>query len=403
MLSNQKANNATESLTASSAFAFVFTLGIVNLFADMTYEGGGSIHGPFLGALGASAAAIGFVAGAGEFLGYAVRLPAGYVSDKTGRVWSLAFIGYAINLFAIPALALAGSWPAAAVLMIAERVGRGLRKPTVESMLSHTTGHLGKAWVYALNNALDEIGAMLGPLVVALVLFVRGKDSYRTAYATLLVSTLLALVALTIARRAFPHPSQLEFGRSRAATTQGFTKSYWLHMVAAAFFAAGLTSFELISYHLSSKGIVSTYAIPVLMTLASGFGILASLVFGKMFDRIGLRVVLIAVSCSALFAPLVFLGRLPLVIVGMLLWGVGFATQDTLLKAVVAGLMPTGRRSLAFGLFYTGYGVGWLIGSTTTGLLYNYSIPAVIAFSVATQLLALPLFILAERSGRPSR
>src|SRR4051812_15214310 len=120
-----------------SAFAFVLTMGIVNLFADVTYEGGGSIDGPFLGSLGASAAAIGMIAAVGEFLGYALRLVAGYVSDKTGRVWLLTFIGYALNLVAVPALALASSWPIAAALVIAERVGRAIRKPTVESMLSY--------------------------------------------------------------------------------------------------------------------------------------------------------------------------------------------------------------------------------------------------------------------------
>ena len=141
-----------------SAFAFVFTMGVVNLFADVTYEGGGSVSGPFLGSLGAGAAVIGIVAGVGEFLGYALRLGAGYVADKSRRVWLLTFIGYVVNLAAVPALALASSWPMAAAFVIAERVGRAIRKPTVEAMLSYTTGELGKGWVYALNTALDEVG-----------------------------------------------------------------------------------------------------------------------------------------------------------------------------------------------------------------------------------------------------
>src|SRR6266571_3836981 len=157
--------------SGSAAFTFVLTMGIVNLFADMTYEGGGSINGPFLGMLGAGAATVSIIAGIGEFLGYAIRLPAGYISDKTGKVWLLTFIGYSINLFAVPALALAGNWQIAAALVIAERVGRAIRKPTVESMLSYTTGSLGRGWVYAVNTALDETGAMVGPLLVALVLF----------------------------------------------------------------------------------------------------------------------------------------------------------------------------------------------------------------------------------------
>src|SRR5881398_185587 len=156
-------------MAASPAFTFVLTMGVVNLFGDITYEGGASINGQYLGALGASAAAIGIIAGAGEFLGYSLRSVAGYVADRTGRYWTVTFVGYVINLLAVPAMALAGNWYVAAALVIAERVGRALRKPTVEAMLSYTTSKHGKGWVYAVNTALDETGATLGPLLIALV------------------------------------------------------------------------------------------------------------------------------------------------------------------------------------------------------------------------------------------
>src|SRR5262245_18997668 len=136
--------------SASAAFWFVFMLGIVNLFADMTYEGGASINGPFLRTLGASAAAISIIAGLGEFLGYSLRLVAGYVADRTGKYWLITFVGYGINLLAVPAMALADHWLAAAVLVLAERTGRAIRKPTVEAMLSYTTSRYGRGWVYAL-------------------------------------------------------------------------------------------------------------------------------------------------------------------------------------------------------------------------------------------------------------
>src|SRR5262249_32036415 len=240
-------------------------MGIVNLFADMTYEGGASINGPFLGSLGAGAAGISIIAGVGEFLGYSLRAVAGYVSDRTGKHWLVTFIGYGINLLAVPALALAGNWPVAAGLILAERVGRAIRKPTVESMLSYTTGSLGRGWVYAINNALDETGAAVGPLLIALVLFLRG--SYRTGYTGLLISALLALAALTVARVVFPLPSHLETGRT--APAKGFTKSYRLYMLAGGLFAAGLMSFELISYHLLTRGIVSQYWIPIFLALST--------------------------------------------------------------------------------------------------------------------------------------
>src|SRR5262245_29390149 len=377
---------------ASLAFRFVLTMGIVNLFADMTYEGGASINGPFLGSLGAGAAGISIIAGVGEFLGYSLRAVAGYISDKTGKYWLVTFIGYAINLLAVPAMALAGGWPVAAGLVLAERVGRAIRKPTVESMLSYTTGSLGRGWVYAVNSALDETGATIGPLLIALVLFLKGD--YRTGYATLLISALLALAALTVARILFPLPSRLE--TRPTARAQGFTRSYWLYMVAGACFAAGLMSFELISYHLSSKGVVTRYWIPLFLALSTGMGVLASLILGRLFDRIGTPVVLAGVFLSSLFAPFVFLGGFVVALAGMMLWGIGYATQDTLLKALIAGVLPEGKRNLAFGLFYLGYGGGWLVGSVTAGLLYERSRFLLIAFSVAAQLASLPLFLKAS-------
>jgi predicted MFS family arabinose efflux permease len=377
----------------SPAFAFVFTMGIVNLFADTTYEGGASINGPFMGTLGASAAAVSIIAGLGEFLGYALRSVAGYVSDRTGKYWLATFVGYVINLLAVPALALAGSWPAAAALVLAERIGRAIRKPTVETMLSYTTGELGKGWVYGLNTALDETGATIGPLLMALVL--ARKGSYQTGYALLLVPAVLALGSLTSARLVFPMPSRLEHGET--AKAKRFTRAYWVYMLAAASFAAGLMSFELISYHLSSSGIVTGQWIPLFLAFSTGCGVVANLILGKLYDRIGLPVVIVAVFVAALFSPLIFLGNFWAALAGMLLWGVGYATQDTLFKAIVAGLLPKGRRSLAFGLFYAGYGVGWLVGSIAAGLLYERSRLALVVFSVAIQLASLPLFVLASR------
>jgi len=293
-------------------------------------------------------------------------------------------------------MALANDWRVAAAFILLERIGRAIRKPTVEAMLSYTTAELGKGRVYAINTAMDEIGATVGPLVVAAVLFLGG--SYRTCFVLLLISSLLALAALTVARVNFPLPSSLEEG----STAQGerFTQSYWLYMLAGACFAAGLLSYELIAYHLAETGLVEGSWIPVLLAFATGCGVIASLVLGRLYDRIGLPVVLIAVVLSALFTPLVLQGTLLAALVAMPLWGIGYATQDTLLKAIVAGALPKGKRSLAFGLFYAGYGVGWLLGSIAAGLFYEYSHAGLIAFAITAQLASLPIFILAQRQGK---
>ena len=371
-------------------------MGVVNLFADMTYEGGASINGQFLGSLGASAAAVGIVAGVGEFLGYSLRSVSGYVADRTGRYWPVTFVGYTINLLAVPAMAWAGSWQAAGALVLAERVGRAIRKPTVEAMLSYSTGKHGRGWVYAVNTALDETGATLGPLLMALALFSRAD--LRTAYALLLISTVLALASLVVARLTFPVPSQLEAGGPATAHTREFTRSYWLYMMAGACFAAGLTSFELVSYHLSSSGTVTGYWVPVFLALATAGAVVASLILGRAYDKVGIAAVVVAVVLAALASPFVFFGSFWLALAGLLLWGIGYATQDTLLKVLIASVLPEGRRNLAFGLFYLGYGGGWLVGSVTTGLLYDRSRVALVVFTIAAQLTSLPFFASAARA-----
>jgi len=379
---------------ASAAFAFVFTMGIVNLFGDTTYEGGAAINGQFLGSLGASAAAISIIAGAGEFLGYALRSVAGWTADKSGKYWPVTIVGFAINLFAVPAMALAGTWQVAALLILAERTGRAIRKPTVEAMLSYSTGALGTGWVYALNTALDETGATIGPLLIAFAMY--RHASYRTSYSWLLVSAVLAFIALIVARMIFSVPSQLEQGE-RTAKAKRFTPAFWIYMMGAACFGAGLMSFEFIAFHLASHRIASAYWIPVLLGIATGFGVLVNLVLGRLYDRNAIGTLVGAVFVSALFSPFVFLGGFAVALFGMLLWGIGYAVQDTLFKAVVADRLPEGRRNFAYGIFYTGYGVGWLIGSVAVGLLYDVSVIAVIAFSMIVQLAAIPIVLFAQR------
>jgi predicted MFS family arabinose efflux permease len=382
--------NARKGL-AKLAFRFVLVIGIVNLFADFTYEGARSVTGPFLGSLGASAAVIGFVAGFGELLGYGLRSVSGFVADKTHRYWLVAFVGYAVNMLAVPMLALAGNWPVAAALIIAERTGRAIRRPSVEAMISHAGKAIGHGWVFGLNEALDQGGATVGPLLVALVLYLKG--GYRSGFAVLLASALLCLGTLTVARVLYPRPHELEERSAQFLKTKGFTKAYWLYLAAGAFVAAGFADFSLAAFHFQKTATVSQNLIPVFYAIAMAVGALSALLFGRLLDKVGFPVLILAFFLSALFAPLVFLGGFRVALVGMALWGLGMGAQDSLLKAVLAGVVSAGRRSTAFGLFDTAFGVAWFLGSAALGFLYDRSIAALIILSVALQLISLPVFL----------
>jgi MFS family permease len=382
------------------ALYFALLVGIVNLFADFTYEGARSINGAFLASLGSSAAVVGLVAGLGELIGYGLRSLTGLLADKTRRYWTFAFIGYAINMLAVPALALAGSWPLAAGLMIAERTGRAIRKPAMETMLSHSGKILGQGWVFGLHEFLDQFGAALGPLVVAWVLFHKG--GYQAAYGILLVSALLCLILLALASHFFP-AQHFQKKETSVLPAQKFSRSYWLYVAAGAFAAAGFADFSLAAFHFQKTGEVALQWIPIFYAWAMICGGFSALLFGKLFDKFGAKILLLAFFLGSFSAPLIFLGQNWMIVVGLLLWGIGLGAQDSLLKAALVGLVPQNKIAAAFGVFDTGFGVAWFLGSAVLGILYAKSILWLVLFSVVFQLAALPWFSRALKTGQLGR
>lgn len=373
----------------ATAIKFVVLLGLVSLFADMTYEGARSVAGPYLALLGASGTIVGIVSGFGELIGYGLRLVSGYFSDRTHRYWTITLVGYAINLLAVPFLALAGRWEVAAALLIAERLGKGLRNPARDAMLSYATKETGRGWGFGLHEAMDQIGAMAGPVIVAVVM--AAQNNYPAAFAVLAIPAVLALSVLLTARWLYPRPQDLEPIAPQLKTT-GFPAVYWIYLAAVALVAAGYVDFPLIAYHFEKASSVPAPWIPLLYAVAMGVDALAALLFGRWFDRIGIRILMVVSLISAFFAPLVFLGGFTLALIGMALWGIGMGAQESVLRAAIAGMVSHERRGSAYGIFNTGYGIFWFLGSALMGILYDVSLPTLIAFSIAAQLASIPLF-----------
>jgi predicted MFS family arabinose efflux permease len=378
-----------------SALQFVLIIGIVNFFADFTYEGARGIVGPFLGSLGASAAIIGFVAGLGELMGYALRSVSGYFADRFHRHWVFAFLGYTVNMLAVPALALTGQWPPAATLVVAERIGRGIRKPTVGAMLSYAGKSIGVGWVFGLNEALDQAGATIGPLLMALILYLNG--GFRAGFAVLLIPALCCLGTLLIARLSHPRPHELEKSAEHTFATTKFARAYWMYFAAGALIAAGFADFALIGFHFQKADAVPRELIPLFYAVAMASGALSSIPLGRLFDRFGANVSLLAFFISAAAGPLVFLGTFTIALIGMIFWGIGMSAQGALLQAMLTHVIPAQKRSTAFGFFDTGFGVAWFLGSVVMGLLYDKSIVAVALFSMILQLAAIPIIFIANK------
>ena len=274
-------------------------------------------------------------------------------------------------------------------------MGKAIRNPARDAMLSHATHQMGHGWGFGLHEALDQIGAMLGPLIVALVLHLREGD-YRTGFAVLLIPAFLALSTLLMARFLYPRPHDLEIN-APSLQSKGLTRSYWLYILGVGFIGAGFADFPLIAYHFEKVSTVPKTWVPIFYSVAMGADALAALLFGRLFDRLGMLMIIIAAFLGIFFAPLVFLGGFSLALTGMILWGIGMGAQESIMKAFIAGIVSPGKRGTAFGIFNAFYGVFWFFGSLALGFLYDISIPLVILFSMGLQALSVPLFLIAGK------
>jgi MFS family permease len=395
------AQNATRKARSRVALRFVLLIGVLSFFADFTYEGSRSIIGPFLASLAASATIVGVVTGFGELAGYGLRLVSGRIADQTKLYWPITILGYAIQMTSVPALALAGNWPTAAALIILERIGKAIRNPPRDVMLSHAAKDVGGyGWAFGLHEALDQFGALVGPLIVAAILAQHG--SYRMAFAVLLVPAAINLGFVALARVLYPRPQDLEFAPDgQAGGGDGLPAIFWIYLAGAGLVAAGFADYPLIAFHFTRTGTVPSDWIAGFYAVAMAVSGTGSLLFGRLYDRFGFPVLVVLTLLSAAFAPLVFLGGFWLALAGAAVWGLGMGVHESIIPAAVAPMVPASRRASAFGLFTAGYGVAWFLGSAIIGILYDHApIAAVVAFCMVAELAAIPIFLRVSQAVR---
>ena len=385
--------------TKRRALKFVLLIGVVSFFADFTYEGARSITGPYLAILGASATLVGFIAGFGELLGYGLRLVSGRLSERTGEFWPITLFGYVVQMSAVPLLALAPNWRIAGLLIVVERIGKAIRNPPRDVMLSHAAKQIGYGWGFGLHEALDQFGALFGPLVVAAVLAARGN--YKTAFAILLVPAIVTLLLLVFARFSYPKPEDLEVSVSNVEAS-GLPPVFWIYLVGAGLVAAGFADFSLMAYHFEKASVIPNIWVPVFYSVAMGVSGIGSLLFGHLFDRVGIWILVPLTLIAAASAPLVFLGGFWVALIGSALWGLGMGVHESIIPAAVATMVPHQRRPSAYGIFTAGYGVSWFVGSVIIGRLYDVSVFALIVFSVLAQMVAIPIFVNVNKRLRTS-
>ena len=370
-----------------SAFRFIVALGFVSLFADMTYEGAHSVIGPLLKDLGASATQVGIIAGLGEMIAASLRYFSGRLADRTHAYWTITTLGYFLNLVVVPGLAFAGSWEAAALLVVAERTGKSLRGPARDVLLSEATEVVGHGSGFGLHTAMDQTGAVLGPLFVAAS--VARTHHFGPAFLWLALPAVGAFIALLFARwvrsnKGTPPPQP---------TRKQLPNVFWIYVGAAGLLALGFVDFPLLAFHFQKNSLTKPEVIPLLYAGAMGINGLTALIFGRLFDRFGIQIIVIGIVVSLLALPFGFLTGGMGVYISVACWATGLGAQDATLRSGISQVVSMNKRGTAFGAFNAAYGVLWFLGSVTMGVLYDFSLFALVVCGVAAQLAAAILFI----------
>ena len=404
----------------SQAMTFIVLFGIVSLFSDMTHEGASSIRGAYLALLGASAGAIGFASGLGELVGYSMRYVFGRLTDKTKQYWPMTIAGYVLDILAVPALALVGEhgWVAACGLLIVQRMGKAIKKPAKDTLMSFASSQEGTGKSFGLQELLDQIGAFLGPVLLYLVMLLRQQGNtfevYALCFAVLAIPGAITLVLLLVTKHKFPNPERFE-PEPKEYIPFRMKREFILYIAGISLFAFGFIDYSLVLMHVSRKftslsaglaetgSLVTEGTLPLLYAGAMLVDAVAALVFGYLYDKKGVKVLVVSTLLSAPFAILIFAGKsIPVVLAGIALWGVGMGAQESILKAAVTTMVPKNSRATGYGIFECSFGVFWFLGSWLLGSLYDVSIPTMIAVSVVAQLAAIPLYLASAKQQKRS-
>ena len=395
----------------SQAMLFIVLFGIVSLFSDMTHEGASSIRGAYLSLLGASAGMIGFVSGLGELIGYSMRYVFGKLTDKTKRYWPMVILGYALDIVAVPLFAFVGEhgWIAACFLLVIQRMGKAIKKPAKDTVMSFAASQAGAGKSFGIQEVLDQIGAFLGPVLLYLVMLFRQDGTTYTVYsicfAVLAIPGAITLILLLITRAKFPNPERFE-PEPREYVPFKLKKEFILYIAGISLFAFGFIDYSIVIMHVSrnftslasglaeTSTIINSGTLPLLYAGAMLVDAVAALAFGILYDKKGIRALVLSTVISAPFAILIFVGHsIPLLLVGIAMWGVGMGAQESILKAAVTGMVPKQSRATGYGIFECSFGIFWFLGSWLLGSLYDSNMTAMIVVSVTAQLVAIPLYI----------
>jgi len=388
-------------VSTGSAYVAIITMGIVSMLGDIIYEGGRGLSPEYLKFLGASAVLVGAVSGAGEFIGYALRLLSGALADKTRAYWVFIFLGYGL-IAAIPFLGLTQIFEVAILLLLLERLGKAFRSPSRDTVLSIVSKGIGSGKAFGIHEFLDQIGAIGGPALIAALMFYSGNN-YSTTFTLLFIPYAALILALFYSYKTVGKDIHPEATVS-AKASKWLNKSFYLYTASIGFNTIGLVPVALILYKASLiLQPTERWLIPIFYLVVQAIDAPIALISGLAFDRIGVKTLILPYVLSFLPALFISYGSLTEIVMACVAYGVVLGMQESIYRAAVSDLVPTEVRGTAYGIFNTILGVGFVVGGSVFGLFIDKQILPLfsLTYVAATQLLAV-LLLLESTKDQPS-
>ncbi|MFH7880446.1 MAG: MFS transporter [Candidatus Aenigmatarchaeota archaeon] len=379
----------------------IIMFGLVSLFGDLIYESAKSINGQYLLLLGASASIIGFFSGLTELLSNFLRFVFGFASDKTKKYWFFIIFGYFL-LISIPLLALAKTWQVAFIFILFERIGKAIRGPardTIVSFLTKKTKNIG--FSFGIIELLDQVGALIGPIILGFLFLVYSQNQiniYRFAYSILSLPFIILIFVLFLA---YSYSRNIKIEVSKNVKKERLTKIFWFYTLFSFFTFLGFINFAILGYHFKLNKIFPDYIIVFLYSLAMLSDALIAPFIGKIYDRVKkvykVNLLFIIPSLSILIPFFIFSESKFLIIIAILLYGFVIGTQETIMRAFIADVSPISKRGIAYGIYSFILGASLFIGSSLIGYLYEISLTYLTFFIVFSQTFSMTFLIIIRK------
>lgn len=384
------------------AFQLIILLGLVSLLGDIIYEGARGANGQYLNILGVNAAKVGFIVGLGELLGYLFRLFSGFFADKTKSYWFFTILGYGL-LISVPLISFVNVWQAVAFLIVLERIGKGIRSPARDTIVSHAAKKVGTGYGFGIAEFIDQIGAVLGPLIFSFVFLGFSNNQniikfYQRGYSLFFIPFVLLLLLLFFAYIKFKKSEELEISIEKKSENENLTKNFWLYWLFVFLTTAGFVNFALLGFHLKKNNLLSDFYIPLLYAGIMAIDAIFGLMVGKIYDKLKTKskksfYLFLFIPFLAGLAPFfVFSKMIGLILIGALFLGFVIGAQETIMKAIVADIVPIKKRSSAYGIFNFSFGFAFFAGGILSGYLYDYSVSFLVAVLGMIEFLAMVVF-----------